>query len=116
MASRTRFRLTSLGFLRLGLFGLVILDLILSAGYQLAIMLMDTSLEQAAWAPIPTIVAPVMAPILVVVILFDYIMSRVRAADEPEEARRAHYLLTGRIELLFIGVMLAYWIPFFFTL
>ncbi len=116
MVSRISFRLASLGFLRLGLFGLVILDLVLPASYQLASLLTDASLEQAAWAPIPTIVAPVMAPILIVVILFAYIMSRVRAADEPAGAQRTHYLLMGRIELLFIGIMLAYWVPFFVTL
>ena len=115
MASRIRSRLAALGFLRLGLLGLAILDVILSAGFQLASLLMDSSLEQAAWAPIPTIVAPVMAPILIVVILFDYIMSRVQAADEQGE-QRAHYVFTGRIELLFIGIMLAYWVPFFVTL
>ena len=116
MASRIRSRLASFGFLRLGLFGFAILDLILPAIYQLANLLTDTSLQQAAWAPFPTIVAPVMAPILIVVILFDYIMSRVRAADEADGAQQAHYLLIGRIELLFIGIMLAYWIPFFVML
>ncbi len=115
MTDRIRSRLAALGFLRLGLLGLAIFDVILSASYQLANRLMDSSLEQVAWAPIPTIVAPVMAPILIVVILFDYIMSRVRAADEQGE-QRAHYVFTGRIELLFIGLMLAYWVPFFFTL
>ncbi|MCP4392571.1 MAG: hypothetical protein GY802_30055 [Gammaproteobacteria bacterium] len=56
-----------------------------------------------------------MAPILIVVILFDYIMSRVRAADAQGDEGR-YYLLLCRIELFFIGMMLAYWIPFFLTL
>ena len=116
MASRIRFRLASLGFLRLGLLGLAMLDVILPASYQLAVALVDKSLEQAVWAPIPNIVAPVMAPILIVVILFDYVMSRIRSADAQEGEQRAFYLLTGRIELLCIALMLAYWIPFFVLL
>jgi len=39
----------------------------------------------------------------------------VRAADESGE-QRAYYLGISRIELLAIGLMLAYWVPFFLTL
>jgi len=96
--------------------GLAILNIVLSAGYRLTSMLTDTVNEPSTWSAIPAIVVPVMAPILIVVILFDYIMSRVRAADEPDGEQRRHYLLTGRIELILIGIMLAYWIPFFVSL
>lgn len=108
-------KLASLGFLRLGLFGLAILNLLLPAGYWLAEMLIGGVIEPSLVSIIATLVAPVMAPILVVVILFDYIMSRVRAADEQGELR-LHYRSICRIELMLIGLMLACWIPFFVTL
>jgi len=113
--SRFGSSLAALGFLRLGLFTLVILDLLLPGAYLLAGMVAGQAAEQAAWATIPTLIAPVMAPILLVVILFDYTMSRVRAADEQGGAR-AHYLRLCRIDLMFIGLLLLYWVPFFITL
>jgi len=113
--SRINSWLASLGFLRLGLFGLAVLNLVLHAGYQLAGMIMTSAPEASAWTSIPSLIAPVMAPILMVLVLFDYIMSRVRAADESGE-QRAYYLGISRIELLAIGLMLAYWVPFFLTL
>jgi len=107
--------LAALGFLRLSLFGLAILNLLLPAGYWLAETFGGDITEQSLVSIIATLIAPVVAPILVVVILFDYIMSRVRAADEQGELR-AHYRAICRIELMLIGLMLACWIPFFVTL
>lgn len=115
LASPFASSLAALGFLRLSLFSLVILDVLWSGCYRLAGMIMDTTADQSIWVIIPTLIAPVMAPILVVVILFDYTMWRVRAADEQGEAR-AQYLSMGRIDLIFIGLLLLYWIPFFVTL
>ena len=115
MSSRLISSLAKLGFLRLGLFTLVILDVLLAGAYQLAGLITEGAAEPSVLAIIATLIAPVMAPILVVVILFDYTMSRVRAADEQGEAR-AHFLSMGRIDLMFIGLLLLYWVPFFITL
>jgi hypothetical protein len=111
----SRQKLASLGFLRLGLFGLAILDLLLPAVYWLAKTLVGGIAEESLVTVVATLVAPVMAPILLVVIFFDYIMSRLRAADEQGELA-AHYRSIHRIELLLIGLMLACWIPYFATL
>ena len=46
------------------------------------------------------------------VLLFDYIMSRVRAAD-AEGAERARFVRIGRIELAAMLLNLAIWIPYF---
>ncbi|CAD7840478.1 MAG: hypothetical protein [Olavius algarvensis Gamma 3 endosymbiont] len=113
--SRISSRLASLGFLRLGLFVLAVANIVLHAGYQLAGIIVTSAQESSVWTSIPSLIAPVMAPILMVLVLFDYIMSRVRAADESGE-QRVYYLWISRIELLAIGLMLAYWIPFFLTL
>lgn len=112
---RSGTRLASLGFLRLGLYGLAILNMVIPACYWLVETLKGSAIDQSLVSIIATLVAPVMAPILLVVILFDYVMSRVRVADEQGDLR-AYYLLICRIELLLIGIMLAYWIPFFIML
>ena len=115
ITSRSGFRLTSLGFLRLSLYGLAIIDMAIPACYWLLEILTGSVIDQPLVSIIATLVAPVMAPILLVVILFDYVMSRIRVADEQGDLR-AYYLLICRIELLLIGIMLAYWIPYFIML
>ena len=112
---RSGYRLASLGFLRLGLYVLALLDMVIPVCYWLVETLAGSAIDQSLVTIIATLVAPVMAPILLVVILFDYVMSRVRVADEKGDLR-AYYLLICRIELLLIGIMLAYWIPFFIML
>ena len=69
-----------LGFLRLTLLGFAL------ANASLAMI--DLALPPSAadttnlWTLIAGIVAPVLAPLFAVVIFFDYLMSRVRAADD----------------------------------
>ena len=58
------------------------------------------------------VITPVIAPLLVVVILFDYIMTRVRAADSDGELR-SRFIQIGRIELAMLGLMLLFWVPYF---
>ncbi len=64
MTSRFGSSLAALGFLRLGLFILVILDVVLPGGYQLLGLITGVADERFAWVVIPTLIAPVMAPIL----------------------------------------------------
>lgn len=112
MTERSISVIETLGFLRLAL--------IIVAFINLLIPIVDSQLvEQAGsgggpslWNIVATYIAPVMTPLLVVVILFDYIMSRVRAADSEGE-ERARYVFIGRIELTVIAITLLYWIPYF---
>ena len=67
------------------------------------------------WAVFLTTIAPVLSLLFLVVIFFDYVMSRVRAADLQDDSR-LRFIAISRIELLIIVVMLAYWIPFFMAL
>lgn len=101
--------LPELGFLRAALLFLALANLV----PPLVALLAGTG-SDGAWPVITALVAPVMAPILVVGLLFDYIMSRVRAADAqgPERERFQHI---ARIELIVIGMTLLIWIPFFTT-
>ena len=95
--------------------GLLRAALLLAALVNLApplVVLLAGSGGDGAWPVITGLVAPVMAPILVVVLLFDYIMSRVRAAD-AQGSERERFQRIARIELTVIGLTLATWVPFF---
>lgn len=103
--------LSALGFLRLALFTLALLNILLSL-VEILIPLTATANEHHFWPVMTGIIAPVMAPLLIVVILFDYIMTRVRAAD-AEDALRTRFIRIGRIELAMLVLMLLFWIPYF---
>lgn len=113
MESGNRNLWQSLGFLRLALLALVLINVLLplinlqagssAVGYH------------GLWKILSTVVAPVMAPLLAVVLLFDYLMSRVRAADAEGEQREL-YLRIGRIELAVMAITLVFWVPFFINL
>jgi len=103
----------SLGFLRLALLALVLINVLL----PVADLLLVTSSpgERGLWGILTGVIAPVMAPLLAVVLLFEYIMSRVRAADAEGELH-ARYTRIGRVELAVMVVTLAFWVPFFIDL
>ena len=52
---------------------------------------------------------------LLVVVFFDYLMSRVRASDATGE-ERDRFILISRIELAMIVLYFAYWGPYFASL
>lgn len=105
--------LKSLGFLRLALLTLVLINVLLPAIDLLLVA--DSPGERGLWNILASVIAPVMAPLLTVVLLFEYIMSRVRAADAEGELR-AHFTRIGRIELAVMLATLAFWIPYFIEL
>ena len=115
MTERAISPINTLGFLRLAL--------IILAFVNLSIPIIDSLLVEdtasggghSVWNIVAIYIAPVMSPLVVVVILFDYIMSRVRAADAEGE-ERARYIFIGRIELAVIATTLLYWIPYFIAL
>lgn len=69
--------------------------------------------ERSLWEILATLIAPVMAPLLIVVILFDYVMSRVRAAD-AEGDEQARFAAIARLELAVIAMSLIFWGPYFY--
>ena len=99
------------GFLRLSLLGMSALNLI-PALISLLLAPQTSGAEHGFWMMTSNYVAPTLAPLLIVVLLFDYIMSRVRAAD-AEGAERLRYARIARIELGVIGISLLIWIPYF---
>ena len=99
----------------MGLFALAAISMLLPiAGWvmvQLAGELPDYSLLALGGG----LIAPVMAPVLIVVILLDIIMAKVRAADDPTQAGD-RYRLISRVETILILIMLIFWVPFFILL
>ena len=102
----------SLGFLRLALLALALLNTLLPL---VGILAGIGAGDHGLWNLAVTMITPVMAPLFVVVLLFDYIMSRVRAADAEGE-RRALYTRIARVELAVILLTLLFWVPFFIEL
>ncbi len=112
MNSAPTFRFAALGILRQSLILLSLLNIGISM-FDLLFVVSDPAGDgHSLWSVIAVYVTPVMAPLFAVVLLFDYIMSRVRAADaEGETSRR--YRAIARFELAVIALSLLYWIPFF---
>ncbi len=103
--------LSSIGFLRGSLLVLALINILimLLAALFPATPLID---GHSFWEILSTLIAPVMAPLLATVILFDYVMSRVRASDAEGELR-SRFITISRIELSVIALSLLFWVPFF---
>jgi len=98
----------SLGFLRISLLGLGIFNAFLSPAPGTAIN--HTGLEV-----IPTLVAPAAAPIIIMVILFDALMSKIRASDSSgEESKKFKTIMW--IELCVVAFMIMAWLPYFLAI
>ena len=106
--------LNALGILRLSLLVLALLNTLPALLMQFGVINVPAGEESFAGIFLQLVV-PVMAPIFLVVILFDYVMSRVQAADAEGEAA-TRYASIARIELVVMLFTLLAWIPFFITL
>ena len=72
-----------------------------------------TSVNLKGWHVITTLVAPAMAPLAFMVLMFDFMMCRIRMSDEKVKSK---YKNIGFIELataLFLFIM---WLPFFLAI
>jgi hypothetical protein len=103
--------LSTLGFLRIALLISALLNIVPPL-IEMLVPLTAGDDEHNLWSVLTGVIAPVIAPLLGVVILFDYIMTRVRAADADGELR-TRFIQIGRIELAMLGLMLLFWVPYF---
>ena len=115
MASTLKTHLASFGFLRLGLIGLAIVSMLIPMVEWMAIQLNEEPLEDSLLSLSAGLIAPVMAPILIVVMLLDVIMAKVRAADDHTSSGDL-YRMVSRVDTILIIVMLIFWVPFFISL
>ncbi len=103
--------LSSLGFLRVALLALALINILLML-IDVLVPVTTVTEGHSLWWIVTNLVAPVLAPLLAIVLLFDYIMSRVRAADAEGELR-SRFIAISRIELSVIALSLLFWVPWF---
>ena len=98
----------SLGFLRISLLSLAILDTLIAP--EPGTYAIKQGLEV-----IPTLVAPAAAPIIMMVILFDALMSKIRASDATGEDRNKFRTIMWT-ELAVVAFMFFGWLPYFLAI
>ena len=100
--------LNTLGFLRTGLIALALINMLLRPTP-------GTTAAREGIEIISTLVAPAAAPILMMVILFDALMSKVRSSESSgeEKTRFQRIMLT---ELATVVIMIIAWLPYFLAL
>ena len=111
MKSHTDNLLSDLGFLRIGLLSLALVN-ILPPLIEIMLPRVASTNEHSFWEALTSVITPAMAPLFMVVLLFDYLMSKMRAADATG-SQRASYVTIGRIELAILGITLLFWVPYF---
>jgi hypothetical protein len=111
-ASRLRGRKESLlhqmGVLRVTLVALVILDILASPRP-------GASAVYSGWEMVPTLILPVLAPILLQVLLLDALMGRVMMSSAAG-AERSRYRRIVTVDLVFVIVLVLGWMPYFLKL
>tara|TARA_R110002049_G_scaffold252264_2_gene427358 strand:- start:94163 stop:94480 length:318 start_codon:yes stop_codon:yes gene_type:complete len=98
----------SLGFLRISLLALGIINAFLSPKP-------GTPISHGGYEVIPTLVAPAAAPIIIMVILFDALMSKIRASDSTgEESKKFKTIMWT--ELAVVAFMVMAWLPYYLAI
>ena len=100
--------LHNLGFLRISLLLLGIFDTLLAPPP-------GTYAAKQGLEVIPTLVAPAAAPIIMMVILFDALMSKIRASDTTGEERKKFRSIMWA-ELVVVAFMVIGWLPYFLAI
>ncbi|MGH1536609.1 MAG: hypothetical protein ACRBDX_00935 [Gammaproteobacteria bacterium] len=72
-----------------------------------------TSVDLNGWGIVPTAVIPAATPLLFMVLMFDFMMCRIRMSDE---AVRKKFNTIGYIELASALFLLIMWLPFFLAI
>ena len=111
-ADTRKSRLAELGLMRQVLLGFVLLNGLLPVLHWLGPAAASDA-GRSLWDIFATLIAPVMAPLLLVVVLFDYVMSRVRQADDDGD-EQARFAAIARLELAVIVISLLFWGPYFY--
>lgn len=97
--------LAGLGVLRLGMIVLAAATVVLapSAGMPM---------ETGGWGLVRTVLAPVLAPIVFMLLLLDALMSRVFMTDQTGAARQRLRRIVV-FDLVLAAGLLTYWLPYF---
>jgi len=100
--------LRQMGVLRVVLVGLAILDMLASPRP-------GTAAVYSGWEVVPTLILPVLAPILLQVLLLDALMGRVMMSSS-KGAERARYRRIVTVNLVFSAALVLWWAPYFLKL
>lgn len=74
-----------------------------------------TAVAYTGWEMVSTLLLPVLAPLIFMLLMLDALMSRVWMSEaEGEEWKRLR--LVFRVDLIVGLVLLAYWLPYFISL
>lgn len=76
---------------------------------------LGTKITYEGWAMATTLLAPVLAPIIFMLLMLDSLMTKVFMADKPAEVRASLRRIL-RINLLVGLGLFVYWLPFFYYL
>jgi hypothetical protein len=101
--------INDLGLLRASLLGLAIFDTLLRpepGSYPI----------YDGWGAVPTLVVPAAIPIIIMVILFDALMSKIRSNDAETEQGRLKYRNIMRAELGVVLITSILWAPYFMAI
>lgn len=64
---------------------------------------------------IPTLVLPVIVPMLVTGYFLDMVMSRVYSAEQPDDIKQK-YTLISRVDLFLAVILLILWVPYMLSM
>lgn len=98
--------LKDLGILRIILIAIAILLALFSTAP-------GTPAARSGWEMIPSLVLPALTPIVFMVLLFDFMMCRIRMSDE---AVRKKFANISYIEIATALFMFLMWLPFFLAI
>ena len=98
----------SLGVLRTAL-------ILMAAVTALLVPTPGTPISLDAPAIFSTLIAPAAAPLIAVVILFDVMMSRIRANDSSGEIR-VRFRTIMWMEIIAVIILIGVWLPFFMAI
>jgi|TARA_B110000238_G_C15979557_1_gene375342 hypothetical protein len=98
----------SLGFLRISLLAMGVINSFLSPKP-------GTPISHEGLEVIPSLIAPAAAPIIIMVILFDALMSKIRASDSTDEESRIFKSIMWT-ELTVVAFMIMAWLPYYMAI
>ena len=102
-------RIANFGVLRSLLIALAILAIVLAPEPQIRTVI--------AWPLIvPTLFAPAIAPLVLMVILFDLVMAKVMLSGEKDVKKRRHARQVMLVDAIAIAAILYAYLPFFLAL
>ena len=97
------------GFLRLGLLTMAI-AVALSAPEPHARTVLEWPLI------VPTLIAPAVTPIVLVVLLLDLMMVKIMASGSPDESEKRRFRRIMAVNFIVVLLIIWQWLPFFLTL